>query len=364
MAEHESKHTKQKDKTKAYWDTFYSTLPSSADDATSFATKGDLAQKTKAKEDTAKKEDTSDLEWIVPNSPGLLDTILSLFPLPTSETTDRDDARNDSSAINVLEIGCGVSQLSISLLRRVLLKKKESASELLEHPPHAFVATDVSPVCIEHNITRDGTFISTLLPKNDGSLRYEFLDVLNEQVLASSSIRKYNVILDKGTLDTFLFRSKRTKKGSSIHPPLLTPLLNNIHRWLLPGCGSKYIIISPRSKIKSVRDFKGFASVRRTKVDTATLDGNDVVLVKSNNKEAARSKSEVYLYECIKNDKYKPDVDEPYSSMGCNSNSDDETCGKCGLSFKEFRGNVDVLDQGEAVWARRWKNHCAHCKEK
>ena len=256
MAEHESKHTKQKDKTKAYWDTFYSTLPSSGDDANTFATKGDLAQTTKAKEDTAKKEDSSDLEWIVPNSPGLLDTILGLFPPSTSETTDRD-ARNDSSAINILEIGC-----------------------------------------------------------------------------------------------------------SSIHPPLLTPLLNNIHRWLLPGCGSKYIIISPRSKIKSVRDFKGFASVRRTKVDTATLDGNDVVLVKSNNKEAARSKSEVYLYECIKNDKYKPDVDEPYSSMGCNSNSDDETCGKCGLSFKEFRGNVDVLDQGEAVWARRWKNHCAHCKEK
>lgn len=346
---------KQKTKTKEYWDTFYAALPS-ANDVNKSGARDDPSSKIN---DATDDETTSDLEWIVPNSIELLDTILSLFPSSGNDgyevKANAEVERNDSSAVNVLEIGCGVSQLSLSLLRRILLKKKEPAS-----PYHnracSFVATEVSSVCIEHNQKRDNTFISSVDTK-DGCLSYQFLDVLNT-ISSSETTQKYDIILDKGTLDTFLFRSKRTKKGTASHPPLLTPLLNNTHRWLRSGCKAKYIIISPRPKIKSVRDFRGFASVRRIKVDTTGM-GEDVVLVKGNSEKSTQAKTEVYLYECTRNDSYNPEEDSPYFSLGYNT-EDESTCEKCGVSFKDFRGKA--FDQGEIVWARRWKNHGVHCK--
>ena len=320
----------QKVKTKDYWDSFYSSLPSAGD--------------INAAVNETLDETSSDLEWIVPHT-AVLDTILSLF------------ARSHASlSINALEIGCGVSQLSRSLLQRLLLNRHD-ADPCDVRRACCFVATDVSSVCIEHNRTRDDAFISSLRTA-DGSLSYDLLDVLDDKS-SSSHTRSYDIVLDKGTLDTFLFRSKRTKKGSSSHPPLLTPLLNSVHRWLRTGCESKYVIISPRPKIKSVRDFRGFASVRRIKVDTSTLD--DVVLVKSNSGNAKTSISEVYLYECVKDDSYDPDKDMPYRSVVCCA-EDESICVKCEMCFKHYRGTVDVRDQGEVVWARRWKNHVVHCK--
>jgi hypothetical protein len=325
----------QKVKTKHYWNSFYSSLPPAGD--------------INATGDETLDEKSSDLEWIVPHS-AVLDTISSLFP-PSVQ-----DQSHFSASVYVLEIGCGVSKLSISLLQRLLLNRQ--GADPRDVCCVCVVATDISSVCIKHNRTRDDAFI-TSLHTADGSLSYELLDVLDDK-LSASHTRSYDMILDKGTLDTILFRSKRTKKGSSSHPPLLTPLLNNIHRLLRTGCESKYVIISPRPKIKSVRDFRGFASVRRIKVDTSTLNGN-VVLVKSNSENAKTSKSEVYLYECVKDDSYNPDDDVPYRSVVCYA-EDENICYKCGMTFKHYRGTVDVRDQGEVVWSRRWKNHVVHCK--
>mmetsp|Transcript_25593 Transcript_25593/g.61545 ORF Transcript_25593/g.61545 Transcript_25593/m.61545 type:complete len:364 (+) Transcript_25593:125-1216(+) len=355
----------QKNKTKEYWNTFYLELPST-NNANRFATGGNPS--SSANDDDTNINRSSDLEWIVPNSLKLLNTVLSLFPPSdksageifdrTPQNASKVKGIHDSTDVNVLEIGCGVSQLSLCLLRRLLLTRQETAPRPVhKRKKYNFVSTDVSLVCVEHNRTRDDAFISSVKSAGD-NLSYEVLDVVK---VGSSPphTQQYDVILDKGTLDTFLFRSKRTKKGSSSHPPLLTPLLNNLHRWLRSGCEAKYIIISPRSKIKSVRDFRGFDSVRRIRVDTAKLDG-DLVLVKGNSKNASLSRSEVYLYECIKNDCYNPEKDVPYHSSGYDA-KDESTCTKCGMSFKEFRGNVDVRDQGEIAWARRWKNHSVHC---
>lgn len=345
----------QKAKTKEYWDTFYSELPT-GDEVNQFVTESStMTNNTNGNE-------TSDLEWIAPNSPQLIDTILSLFPaLDDSESDSKDpnqttEKRCDSKVAHILEIGCGISQLSLSLLQRLLLKNQEAADRV-HMRAYDFVSTDVSSVCIEQNRIRDDAFIASI-HATDGSLSYELLDVLTQK----SSSRTYDVILDKGTLDTFLFRSKRTKKGSDSHPPLLTPLLNNLHGWLRSGCKAKYIIISPRSKIRSVRDFRGFTSVRRIKFDVSSL-GCDSVLVKSNNEKAARSTSEIYLYECTKNEHYNPENDAPYSSCRC-SIEDESICTKCGIRFKDFRGKADAYHQGEAVWARRWKNHYKHCKQR
>jgi len=118
--------------------------------------------------------------------------------------------------------------------------------------------------------------------------------------------------------------------------------------------GGCYIIISPRSKIKSVRDFCGFTSVRRTIIDTKALDGG--VLVKQ------QSKSEVYIYQCIKNDSYDPKIDRPYrDTLDCKLD-DEAKCNKCRMTFREFRGNEKVEDKGEVVFIRRWQNHIMHCK--
>ena len=256
----------------------------------------------------------------------------------------------------MLEIGCGVSRLSLSLLQRMLLRRQEEASGFHRRACN-FVATDVSLMCIEQNRMRDECFAASI-PAAVGSLRYEPLDMLNQNSSASRR-NLYEVILDKGTLDTFLFRSKRTNKRSASHPPLLTSLLKNVHRLLRSSCGAKYVTVSPRRKIKAVRDFRGFASVRRIKIETDSLAG-DAVLVRGNSERAARPTSAVYLYECTKNDSFDSDSDLPYSAE---SGADgDSTCRRCGMTFADFRGKSGARGQGEIALQRRWKNHGIHCK--
>lgn len=324
----------QKVKTIEYWDNFYD--------------KVQVNQGTSGDPSTSSKK-SSQLEWILPNSRELLDAILSLFP-------KRDEIDEYCCNHDVLEIGCGVSQLSISLLQRLNNEDTDTASHKHKQEVYNFTSTDVSSVCIEHNRIRDDAFI-TSLQYTDYSLSYEIFDVLAGSILTSQHYHKYEVIFDKGTLDTFLFRTKRTKKGSLSHPPLLTILLNNIHRLLRSGGGS-YVIISPRQRIKSVRDFKGFASVSRMTVDVD--GGGGAVLVKGNAKQQSK-KSDVYLYKCTKNDHYNPDTDKPFAVSDGEEVNDESTCETCSLTFKEFRGNIRVNDQGEVVWVRRWKNHIVHC---
>lgn len=219
---------KQNHKTKKYWDAFYTDLPSHV---------------PKQSQSSAIEDDGGSFEWIVANSPVLLDEILMMFPQRSQE----DDS---AGQLNTLEIGCGVSKLSRCLLQR-LKQKRAGTNDLVSY---RFVATDISEVCIDQCSLRDSQFISSLNETNKDTLKYETLDILT-----SKPTRQYHVILDKGTLDTFLFRSKRTKKGSELYPSLLLPLLNNIHAWLKSG--GKYIIISPRGRIKAVRDYIGFNNI-------------------------------------------------------------------------------------------------------
>lgn len=302
---------KQNEKTLEFWDTFYTTS-------------GD-----------------GELEWITSDAPLVVDKILSLCPTSQQQ-------------LHILEIGCGVSILSRSLLERLLQKAEGKPQQAYE-----FVSTDVSSVCLEHNRSRDAAFISSL-PGN-ASLSYAELNVVKE--LEPCQINKYCVVLDKGTCDTFLFRSKRKQKGSAAHAPLLKSLLNNVHRMLRANCQAKYIIISPRSKLKSVRDFNGFASVNRIRMCTALL--GDALLVKSNaecNTTASRKQNYIFIYECTRNDLYDPDNDQPFCENGTMIN-DDSICNKCNMTFKSFRGKIDIKDQGEIHWTRRFRNHIIHCKE-
>ena len=311
--------TKQNHKTKQYWDSFYSNLSSHA---------------------PAGSSDSTDqrFEWIVANSPVLLDEILGMLP-SSAIVADDDGVRR----LRALEIGCGVSELSRCLLQRLSSSETERNDVL----SYEFMATDVSQVCINHCRQRDNDFIHK---NSNGYVHYEILDILSTE-----ATQQFNVILDKGTLDTFLFRSKRTNKGSELYPRILVQLLNNIHAWLKNG--GKYLIISPRGKIKAVRDYVGFISVRRISFDEATLGG--FVLMKSNT--TVNKKNSIYIYECKRNDSYNSQRDEPFR-MVSKTASDESECPKCHQTFKEFRGNVKIEDQGKIVWIRRWDNHLVHCK--
>lgn len=304
----------QNDKTIDFWDAFYTDLSACVN---------------------GQPSDGNDLEWIVSSKPVVLDKILSLFPTQPQNN------------IRILEIGCGVSQLSRCLLERTIRQQGDGKSQ------HAFdfVSTDVSLVCLEQNRARDSAYIDSL---DSCSLSYAELNVVKE--LPPCQLHKYDVVLDKGTCDTFLFRSKRTQKGSEAHAPLLIPLLNNVHRLLRRGCRAKYIIISPRSKLKSVRDFNGFASVNRTRMSTDLL--GDAVLVKGN---AEHKPTHVFIYECTRNDSYHPDTDEPFIDKGLTTINNDSICGKCHVTFKAFLGNVHIQDQGVVQWTRRFSNHTIHC---
>lgn len=72
-------------------------------------------------------------------------------------------------------------------------------------------------------------------------------------------------------------------------------------------------------------------------------------------------KNEIYIYECIRNDEYNSEIDQPFRSTE-KAIDDEEACPKCRRSFKEFRGNVEVEHQGKIGWQRKWNNHVVHCK--
>ena len=238
-------------------------------------------------------------EWILLPTDQLLNRLLSYV--------------RDSSDPMILEVGCGTSQLSRCLYER-------------DNNKASYVVTDVSPVCIEINRTRDASILSD-------RFNYKVLNALEPEVVSLN--QKFNLVLDKGCLDTFLFRSS---KGSH----LVTKLLNNVHQWLQDD--GQYFVLTPRPKITMLRDFPGFATVRRVILDdsNATLGDLD---------GATAGTQVVYLHICTKRNSYVPNE----------KGSEDEQqipqqCEKCGMTFEDFRKNETHIKV-----ERRWTGHRVHC---
>lgn len=246
-------------------------------------------------------------EWIVYPSEAVLEAI---------------GVKDDSC---VLEIGCGTSCLS-----RDLYCYMKGAVKV--------VATDVSAVCIRDNQERDRSVIAA----SRGQFTYQVANTLEPN---SSFDNQNDVILDKGCLDTFLFRSEHQEREH-----LVETLLDNVHRWLRDG--GIYVVLTPRSRVRLLRDYKGFISVRRTVLSESP--GSHVTIADLKSDKDDKPKSECYVYVCRKDPSYVPGQGEAFrDSYGLSIESDEDSCPACGVTFLEFRGSEDMNGRASKQWARR-----------
>lgn len=185
-------------------------------------------------------------EWIVKPSDELLQRVVS--------AATRLPCMGESSW-HTLEIGCGTSTFARQLFEHVnLMYPSRNVS---------MIATDVSSVCIQHNQLRDAHSLK------GKAFQYQVYDVTES--LPAPWLRRFDLILDKGCLDTFLFRTRlRSKRAAAF----TEKILSNIHA-MLRDSKSLYMVLSPRRKIKALRDSKIFRYERHIlqarDFDTAAL---------------------------------------------------------------------------------------------
>ena len=280
-------------------------------------------------------EQNKSKEWIFQSSVDLLEVLRQQCPTTSSPK------------LRILEIGCGTSSLTRDLWKHIISGNENNGHRQYVHA----IATDVSSTCIQLLRERDAVILENNDKSNGNILEYRTLDVINpsNEIPASFSC---HVVLDKGCLDTFLFRS-RNRGANNSYSTMLKKLLDNIWSWLTDD--GVYLIISPRAKLKAVRDYAGFRTVRQHAL--ANLSKGDLV-----NEE--KNPSPGYIHVCQKNPYYK--IGETPAFGGVveekDTPSEDAKCSKCGITFAGLRKG-EVLDgRGTIFWIRQWKGHCQHCK--
>ena len=377
----------QRDKTIQYWDNFYSqqtfiTLNNDTQDRNDSTTCTNVNVNVNVNTTHNDESSSTEKEWIVRPSESLFASILQCLPANINDSINdgindginaninantignpNENMKNQSSSTEILEIGCGNSHLSKEFWLYIM---KEQTKSFI-NTQFSLTATDVSSVCIQQMLHRD----TPIIQSSNGHFTYEKLNVLHK----NTSIQlRYDMILDKGCLDTFLYRTQHKMQWE-----IMSTLLDNIHSWLKPRNGL-YIILSPRSKIKPVRDYVGFQSVERVELRENSPSIDNIIIgdlngrraIQANkNKNKNKNENAIYMYICRKNDAYIPGERSPFKS---NSNekieSSDDNCGinkkqkcnKCGLLFEEFIGSDVDMGQGEKTWLRRFRNHCVHCQ--
>ena len=279
-------------------------------------------------------------------------------------------------------------------------------------------------------------------------------------------------------VDTFMFRTRHRGEKNKLYPESVQKLLDNIHGWLVGGPKNDdgttihnatttnnnnnnntgndaiindderdnsgpddihryehrivdrkrgrgkqigcYMFISPRPKVKAVRDYAGFSSVRRFTVRGTTTtteeginDAGELVGKKNQEKKYCQSQNKNgnddddddddenntkiidegsicasittttvvgYLYVCTKNPDYIVGVSEPFrnnrtdiiinndtnktKTIAATANpidNDNIRCPNCGITFYAFRKGELMEFRGTNFWIRRFNGHCTHC---
>ena len=317
-----------------------------------------------------KKSDASGVpkEWIARDTSYLLDLIAGLVVDDEEQEGGCHSARR-TLAIRIIEIGCGTSTLSRSLLSHLRRRRGQLAASSTSSPvSYHIVATDVSEVCIQNNRDRDGAFIGSLADDAVDTLRYETLDALSTSCTGDAKLFSkgslYDIVLDKGCLDTFLFRNSRGNKSTDRHPPLLAALLFNVSKMLQQG--GKYIVISPRRRIPSLAQFVGF----KNDITKLEVEARSVGDLEGNQGDNPSAKAYVFVCKRARDIDIGDRLDPPSenSSMFRDTSelsliSDESICEGCGLTFAIFRGDEPLTGRGEMRWFRKWKGHKQHCNK-
>jgi SAM-dependent methyltransferase len=213
-----------------------------------------------------------DKEWILQPSQPLLERLSQCLE-------KRGNCR-------ILEIGCGTSSLGRELWK--YMRVNTPAGEEQESSVH-LLATDVSEVCIRLNQDRDSGLIDQ---GENASIEYKVLNITESHPELEG---KFDFILDKCCLDTLLFRSRQ--RGGE----LVRSVIDNIQSWLSEE--GVYVILSPRSKFKMIRDYAGFSSVERFELDPAKMQRGYL----EGEKDETGS---IYLHVSRKNPAYSSSVNE------------------------------------------------------
>ena len=151
------------------------------------------------------------------------------------------------------------------------------------------------------------------------------------------------------------------------------------------GTASLYICITPRNKLKALRDYAGFSSVKRyplPKVRSAAEPRGKLVGRKTEERKKQEDRRcdnhhptnfspPGYMFVCNKNNEYQVGVSKPFAIVGNNHNNhknhdnpvNDETeCPTCKQTFREFRKDENLEFRGAIFWSRKFKAHRIHCK--
>jgi hypothetical protein len=294
---------------------------------------------------TGVTESLSSTEWILQPTDALLELLCSMIVHPTSGESAIAGAERIPS-LRFLEIGAGTSHLSRQLFRhlREIRQDQKSGSGRPSSSVSALV-TDVSPVCILQNRQRDSDFSG----EAGGSFLYDTLNIATS-ALPDELCASFDFILDKGCLDTFLFRTRH--RGGRRKEILMNTVLDNLYAMLKADEHCCLLILSPRSNARSLREHNGFACQRheldRSVFSLGDLDGDKM-----------QSRDALYLYVCRKRPDYDPSQRAPEPTYEL---SDDDACPKCSKTFRSFRGGHHRLEnRGTHVWYREWTGHKAHC---
>jgi len=361
----------QKEKTLQFWDDYHRRPPASSSAR------------------NAKKE------WIVPPSDALLRCLVPHFraapPAPIGEqqspnhqkNDDDDTNHQDDNILRVLEIGCGTSSLAADLCD--FWEQKD------DPPPQRrlhVLATDASPVCIEQQRQRQQQVMndrpetsSTSSCSSSSSsapcctrttrLEYRVLNITEPHPELNGG---FDVILDKGCLDTCLFRSKNKKNDL-----VVDTVLRHLHAWLRPpptqrsvsssvllsndddekdSGGGVYCLVTPRRKLPVVRDLADFA-VTRTVLPACEFAGGNGSLEPRSGVQHQTCSDRYYLYVCRRID---PELNNSTQTTVSEHENNFESCHKCGLSFEDFLSRTK-RNRTLEYWKRHWKAHEQHCKK-
>jgi len=198
-----------------------------------------------------------------------------------------DQLPTNRPVLRILEIGCGTSGLA----REFYVYLTTQHAKFGEVSVHMW-ATDASEVCIRQNQERDAAFLQASEnmcdadEKHSNSFQYKVLNVTDPHPELDG---QFDLILDKGCLDTFAFRSKMRGRGQP-HAQLVRIVLDNVQGWLQSGdrdtCDPEendssstglYLVVTPRPKLKIVRAYKGFLSYQRHELDLMALKLGDLI---------------------------------------------------------------------------------------